>query len=196
VASALVALAVVAGPAFAIERGLVPWFRGEPAPPPITEALARFSTDFARTRPFAPDSPLAHLRPEEARGLIAFESPAGPVQMWGVPIETGDRCTYTEAAGRGRGLFCGRPTADSPLSVGYGPLGRKGYVLVEGRAHADVVWVGVRLADGSVEAVPLVDGYFVTVLDQNAAPAQLLARRRDDSETAVSLRLDRPAGER
>jgi hypothetical protein len=188
----LAALAVVAGPAFAIERGLLPWFRGEPAPPPVTEALARYSTDFARTRPFAADSPLAQLRPEEARGILAFDTPIGPLRMWGVPSDGDDRCTYTEIGGRGRGLFCGRPSAGSPLSYGYGPLWRTGSTLIEGRAFTDVTWIGLRFADGSVQDVPFVDGYFVAVVGRDPEPTELLSRR-GERESAVSLRLDPPA---
>jgi hypothetical protein len=195
IAAVLILLIAMAGPALAFERDLLLWFRGELPSPTVTERLTSYSTGFRRTRPFAADSPLAGLRPSEARGLIAFDTPFGTLRMWGVPTTTGEGCAHTEIGGRGRGLFCGRPSAETPWSGGYGPLWETGYILIEGRAHTDVFWVGVRFADGSIEAVPFVDGFFVAVIDRDRKPATLVMRRRIDGreiESRAPLLLERP----
>ncbi len=194
VAAAVVVVVIAVAPALAIERGLVPWFRGEPAPPAVTEKLTRYS-DRLKARPSPHDGARGRgLRASEARGVVALETPLGLVRLWAVPTETGEMCAHTEPAGRSRGLMCPRPSAASPLSFGWGPISGS-YGLLEGRAHSDVVWIGVRFADGSITPLPLVDGFFIGVIDARE-PAELLSRRSQDGreiESSVELpALDRP----
>jgi hypothetical protein len=195
IAAALIVLAAAAAPALAFQLDLLPWFRGEPASQAVTERLTGYSTNFRRTRPFAAGSPLAGLRPSEARGLIAFDTPFGALRMWRVPTTTGESCVHTEIGGRGRGVFCARPSAETPWAGGYGPLWGNRFVLIEGRAYEDVFWVGVRFVDGSVEALPFVDGFFVAVVDKDRKPAALVMRRQIDGreiETTTPLLFERP----
>lgn len=161
-AMCLVAVGViaVAGPALAVRLDLLPWFHGTPAPTFVKESFER---DFAAELPNLERE--RGLRVDQAHGVLAIASPVGTVRVWAAPTQSGGECRLMQIGDDDHAFRC-IAAGDSP-SAGFERLSEAGYVLIDG-------WVGVggsaslRFADGSEEAMPVVDGWFVSIVDERA----------------------------
>jgi len=156
-ALAFLAVAVLAGGAYGIARGLIV---GEPAPEEIKQQLARFGHE-AELIPYPhPDDP----RVEEARVAAVLESSVGPAYLFSVPNAT-DLCGWTWIEGqrdyRGRPDLSGGCGSRDQTSWAFGhlPAGDRVVRLFWGRAGEGIARVAVRFDDRTV-VVPLSGRWF------------------------------------
>ena len=166
---ALAAAAVLAAPALAVTNEIVPWFRGEPAPPAVQASFGKLSENVL------PSSISGRVDVAQARGVIAIDSPAGMVRLWAAPTDDGGRCRIIQVGdgeqARDHAFSCSTAGPRSPFWGGLGAFpGDRRYIIVNGGAASNVTEVGVQFADGSRRATPLVDGYFLGVVARADKP--------------------------
>jgi hypothetical protein len=153
--AAFVAAAVLAGAAYGIVRELIV---GDPAPPEVTEQLARFG-QAADLIPYKrPDAP-------ETKGLrvvAVLESSVGRVYLFG---DADGKCAHVWIEGN-RGYqgrlnmsgACG-PTTETFWAFGRQRFRDRDVRLLSGHAGPDVARVAVRV-DGTLVTVPLANRWF------------------------------------
>jgi hypothetical protein len=98
VAAVAVAAALLVAPAFGLGGRALDLIRGDPAPPEVQTYFAESNT--LRERMIAQAAAAGvdlHDRfprtiPSEARGVIALETPDGPIYLWAAPTEDGRQC--------------------------------------------------------------------------------------------------------
>jgi len=171
-AAAIGVPAAVAG----VATGLIPGFRGEPAPALVQESIA----SFARTAnaDLQQAAVARGVRPTEARGVLAFRTELGTIRIWVAPTDTGERCRFLQVGQSGtedKAFSCGPATA-SALQFSSENLG-KGVILVDGRAQPQVTSVQLQLKDGSTQDLALVDGYFAGLSNSENMPQSLTIDR-------------------
>ncbi|MBD0348995.1 MAG: hypothetical protein ICV59_07575, partial [Thermoleophilia bacterium] len=158
IAAAVAVLAVA--PALADGFDLLPFFRGEPAPESVREVLQRtFDEDLQRLERDE------GLIVEQARGVLAFESPVGTVRLWAAPTTAGGDCRLIRIGDRDKAWGC-RRAGGGPVWFAWEPrlVADSRYAFADGRAGPAVSAIGVRFADGSTHWMPIVDGYFAAVI--------------------------------
>ena len=189
VAAALAA--AIAVPALAIAgaaTGLIPGFRGEPAPPAVQESFARFS---------ASDLPHAAVdrgvRASEAKGVLEVRSAIGTVRIWVAPTESGERCRLLQVGDAKLAFSCGSPVLVAPFWAGVDDLDN-GIVVVDGRAGPAVSSVSIRLEDGTKQRLALVDGYFAGLATSANRPVSITVDRGELGTSTFSVPADGAAG--
>ena len=177
--------ALVVAPALAISTGIIPWFRGEPAPPTVQAGFGKISEHAL------PEQIGQRIEVEKATGVVAIESPEGIIRLWTAPTASGGRCRLIQigdgADARDFSFSCSTLAPGSPVAASYsGFPGRDDYAIVSGEAAAHVNEVGVAFADGSRQTVPILDGYFLGVVDRDREPEALFFEHVSDGVTRVS----------
>jgi hypothetical protein len=153
--AAFVGAAILAGAAYGIVHELIV---GDPAPPQVTEQLARFGQEadlIPHTRPDAPETNGLHV-------AAVLESSVGRVYLFG---DADGNCAHTWIEGdrgyQGRlnmSGACGRPT-ETYWAFGRQRFRERDVRLLSGHVGLDVARVAVRL-DGALVTVPLADRWF------------------------------------
>lgn len=168
--------------------GLIPGFRGEPAPPAVQESFARFS---------ASDLPHAAVdrgvRASEAKGVLEVRSALGTVRIWVAPTESGERCRLLQVGDAKIAFSCGSPVLEAPFWAGVDDLDN-GIVVVDGRAGPAVASVSVRLEDGTKQRLALVDGYFAGLATSANRPVSIIVDRGELGTSTFSVPADGAAG--
>jgi len=181
---------LVAAPALAVSTEIVPWFRGQPAPPTVQASFGRL------TEHALPSQIGERIIVEQARGVIAINSPAGVVRLWTAPTQSGGRCRLIQfgdgTAARDYAFNCMTLDPTSPFTAGFSRFpGRDEYAIVDGQAAAHVSKVGVEFKDGSRRTIPIVDGYFLAVVN-DPQPKALFFEHTSEGVTRTST-FDIPA---
>ncbi len=113
--------AAVTLPAIAIAAATdrLPGFKDKPAPPEVQASFVRLEETLSRLA--AADLPATAInrgvRPGEAKGVLAFRSPAGTVRIWTAPTETGEVCRLIQIGDErveDHAFTCAAPPTTSP----------------------------------------------------------------------------------
>lgn len=180
---AVVAITGVAvGSALGVGDRIVELIAGKPAPPPIAarlkdEALAK------RISPLFANVP--NVRTEDAHGVLAIETHAGPVALWTVPTQ--DSICYfvefvrlSEREGRPHGdsRCVPRPSRNAPIiwtSTKERIDGQQLHVLA-GPIDAVVASVWLRSPDGVERQAAQAEGLYLVAFPDEREGYQLIAR--------------------
>jgi hypothetical protein len=176
-------------PAFGLGDRILDFFTGSPAPEPVKQELA-FGTNVGDPE----IDELMHQQVDskvlvgQARGLLAVQTPAGLLRIWGAPTSDGGLCTYMRVGGASSGwLSCETPAHDSGPFIGSADErneGGKTVRFVSGQARDEVASMELRLVDGSTLPVRMVGSFFFRALFPGQEPAALVGR--DSSGEVVS----------
>jgi hypothetical protein len=184
----------------------VDWFEGSPAPPRVKENLASMNADRDDIVALF-DGAGAEVLAEEARGVVAVETRHGPAYLWVAPTRSGGWCTYVESPQRGpegtgtAGCDVGRPSHDDALVVGMSSMeyGDDELFLLEGQVERTVRSVEIRFDDGSTEAVPFVERWFLYEVPKGKEPPFVVVGRdatgRVVDRSRMPSLLERPPSE-
>jgi hypothetical protein len=157
------AAALLVAPAFGIGGRALDLIRGDPAPPEVQTYFAASNTLRERMFAHAKDAGVElHDRfslviPSEARGVIALETPDGPIYLWVAPTEDGRQCWLGPVSGS-----CDPSDRTGPLQPeGPGWTDRRPSVLVFHVRVYDEAIAQVQLElDGADElSLPVVSGH-------------------------------------
>ncbi len=188
-AAAAIVLGILVSPAFGLGGRILDFFTGSPAPEPVKQELA-FGSNVGDPE----IDELMHQQVKskvlvgQAHGLLAAQTPAGLLRIWGAPTGDGGLCTYMRVDGASSGwLSCDTLTSDSGPFVGTAEErseGGKTVRYVSGQARDEIASIELRLADGTMLPVRLVGSFFFRALLPGQEPAALVGR--DSSGGVVS----------
>jgi hypothetical protein len=189
IAVAALVLGILVSPAFGLGDRILDFFTGSPAPEPVKQELA-FGTNVGDPE----IDRLMHQQVDskvlvgQAHGLLAVQTPAGLLRIWGAPTSDGGLCTYMRVDGASSGwLSCETPAHDSGPFIGSADErneGGKTVRYVSGQARDEVASMELRLGDGSTLPVRMVGSFFFRALFPGQEPAALVGR--DSSGEVVS----------
>ncbi len=186
VLAVLALAAVLVTSAWGLGARILDFVSGEPAPEQVKEQFARelrvkqISPLFERQTP--------GVIAEQARGVIAIESSAGPIVLWVAPTESGGYCYIVDVQAHPgpRGQPNGESGCDpspqtNPISwiISNSSVGGKLLRLLKGHVAPRVASLEIVFAGGESEQLQLVDGFFLRELDtEEDQPTALIARDR------------------
>jgi hypothetical protein len=189
IAVAAVVLGILVSPAFGLGDRILDFFTGSPAPEPVKQELS-FGTNVGDPE----IDELMHQQVDskvlvgQAHGLLAVQTPAGLLRIWGAPTSDGGLCTYMRVDGASNGwLSCDSLAPDSGPLVGAAEErseGGKTVRYVSGQARDEVASIELRLTNGTTLPVRLVGSFFFRALFPGQEPAALVGR--DSSGEVVS----------
>ena len=182
---------LVVNPAFGIGPRIIEWFEGTPAPQRVRDDISLINEDDAGF-----DALPEHLAPQvledQARGVMAIETSAGPVYLWAAPTVQGGWCTHVmygppDAEDYSALTSCPGPRSPAPpldAMVDKHGEGDDTVNLIIGRVGRDVATVELVFDDGG--RVPLVfrRGFFIAELPRGEESATLVARDSGGAELA------------
>ena len=188
-AAAAVIIALLVGPAFGLGGKFLDLFTGSPAPEQVKRELS-FGTNEGNDQV----DELMHQQVKStvllgrARGLLAVQTTAGLLHIWGAPTSDGGLCTYMVLVGAPHGwLACDTLAPDAGPFVGTADsrtVNGRTLRYVSGQAREQIVSVELKLADGSVLPVRQVGTFFFRALTPGQQPAALVGK--DGAGSVVS----------
>jgi hypothetical protein len=188
-AAAAVLIALLVGPAFGLGGKFLDLFTGSPAPEQVKRELS-FGTNDGNDQV----DELMHQQVKStvlvgrARGLLAVQTTAGLLHIWGAPTSDGGLCTYMLLVGVPHGwLACDTLAPDAGPLVGTADarsVNGRTFRFVSGQAREQIVSVELKLEDGSVLPVPKAGAFFFRALTPGQQPASLVGK--DDAGSVVS----------
>ncbi len=181
---ALVAITGVAvGSAFGVDDRIIDLIAGKPAPPPIAARLA----DEALAKRITPlFSNIPNVRTEDAHGVVAIETRAGPVALWTVPTRDGPVCYFVEFVRLSERE--GRPHGDSRCLPHVSPtaliiwtstkerVDGQELDILAGPIDAVVASVWLRSPDGDERRAAQAEGLYLVALPDERQGYELIAR--------------------
>ena len=188
-AAAAIVLGILVSPAFGLGGRILDFFTGSPAPEHVKQELA-FGSNVVDPEidELMHQQAGSHVLVGQARGLLAAQTPAGLLLIWGAPTSDGGLCTYMRVDGASSGwLSCDTLASDSGPFVGTAEErneGGKTVRYVSGQARDEIASIELRLADGTTVPVRLVGSFFFRALLPGQEPAALVGR--DSSGGVVS----------
>jgi hypothetical protein len=170
VLAALALAAVTAASALA----LYDFVAGEPAPPDVTELLVEEGTA-ERLEPLFAGKP--DVIADEAHGVAALETAAGPVLLWAAPTVDGPVCYFVEFARLSD--RAGTPQGDANCGPHLGPaifflhratVDDRELAVIVGWAQEDVGSVWLRAPDGDERELELSERFFLAEVPADRIP--------------------------
>jgi hypothetical protein len=188
-AAAAVLIALLVGPAFGLGGKFLDLFTGSPAPEQVKRELA-FGTNEGNDQV----DELMHQQLkstvllDRARGLLAVQTSAGLLHIWGAPTSDGGLCTYMLLVGAPHGwLTCDTLAPDAGPFVGTADartVDGRTFRYVSGQAREQIVSVELKLEDGSLLPVRKAGAFFFRALTPGQQPAALVGK--DGAGSVVS----------
>jgi hypothetical protein len=165
---------------------------GEPAAPRVKTVFVLENEARERVLPIFRRQASVDTIVEQAHGVIGIDTSVGPVNLWAAPTRGGGVCWIVEIERLDE--LHGRPTSnpncnprpirkDSVIeySLGRTVVGDRRYLnLIEGRVRDDVTSVDLHYANGEIETLVVVEGFFLH--EPRATPNALVARDRRGAE--------------
>lgn len=190
VAVVAAAAALLVAPAFGIGDRALDLIRGDPAPPAVQTHFA--ATNELREQMFAhaADAGLelhdrySRVIPSEARGVIALETPDGPVYLWVAPTEDGRQCWLGPVSGSCDGIVDSGPLRPE----GPGWTDRRPSVLVfHVRVYDEAITrVQLQLEGADELSLPVVSGHALgTIPTQEHVRLLSVVGRNADGEVVA-----------
>jgi hypothetical protein len=202
VAGAILAAGAIAVPAFGVINVLRDFFEGAPPTPTVQEHFARWNEAASKIAEASARSSLARLPMVDVtriHGVLAVTTPDRHLYLWSAPAKDGKECWYIQIAN----------VENVTLSI-YGPSGcdavnpdpsymwwtefPNDYLpslrIVFGRISGDATSAELMLADGAKLELPVVEHYFLAVIDASAITSDVTAYGADGEQIAESNRGD------
>jgi hypothetical protein len=180
-AVAAVVIGLLVSPAFGLGGRFLDLFTGSPAPEHVKTELA-FGTNEGND---AVDELMrqqvqSRVLLGQARGLLAVQTSAGLLHIWGAPTSDGGLCTYMLLVGAPHGwLACDTLAPEAGPFVGTADahtVDGRTFRFVSGQAREQIASVELRLEDGSVVPVRKVGAFFFRALAPGQQPAALVGK--------------------
>lgn len=195
VALAVAVLALLVVPTAVALRGqIADLFQGTPAPPAVSNSFNSNNRTFdaGTQKGFRAKFPQADV--SQAHGVIEIQTADGPQDLWAAPSDQGGTCWFIDWAndpvgsdGQQYGFGGCYPSSSPSSDISWGSVWvdpHPDLQTVWGHVFAPAMHVDVRLVDGSVLTLPVVEGGFLGSLPKGAEIERLTAY--DDSGNAVA----------
>jgi len=196
---AVAAVALLLVPTAVALRGqITDLFQGTPAPPAVSNSFTSNSRTFdAGTRKgFKDKFPRADV--SQAHGVIEIQTADGPQDLWAAPSDEGGTCWFIDWAndpvgsdGQQYGFGGCYPSSPPSSDLSWGSVWvypHPDLQTVWGHVFVPAVHVDVRLVDGSVLRLPVVEGGFLGSLPKGAQIERITAYNDSGDAVAASTR--------
>jgi hypothetical protein len=188
------AAVLVVAPAFGIGGRALDLIRGDPAPPDVQTYFAASNTLRERMFAQAADAGIelhdrfSRVIPNEARGVIALETPDGPIYLWAAPTEDGRQCWIGPVDGSCDGDRTGSLRPEGPGWT----IERPSVLIFHVRVYDEAITrVQLELEGANELSLPVVSGHALgTIPKQEHVVLQSVIGRNDDGD--VVARWTRP----